>query len=59
MVFKDDRTKVGGGPTIDDFKTEKEQKNIKPSGKTPKIQSDSKHLDEIPEEKPTKKSKWT
>jgi hypothetical protein len=49
---------VGGGPYITDYKTEKEQPNIRPKKEIPCIQSDSKDIDEIPEEEPENKSKW-
>jgi hypothetical protein len=49
---------VGGGPLKDDFKNEKEQPNIRPQKETPRIQSDSKDIDEIPDEEPENKSKW-
>jgi hypothetical protein len=54
---KDGVNTVGGGPLRSDFKKEGEQPNIKPDTKTPKIQSDSEHIDEIPEEIP--ESDWT
>ena len=55
--FKDDRTNVGGGPLKEEFGTEKDQKNIKPNKKTPKIQNENEKVDKIVE-KPEKKSKW-
>jgi hypothetical protein len=55
--FRQDRTNIGGGPTIDNYNTEEKQPNIKPDVKTPKTQNENQKVDKIVE-KPEKKSKW-
>jgi len=48
---------VGGGPLESDYKTEKEQPNIRPVSKIPKIKNENSKVDKIVIT-PEKKSKW-